>query len=73
MLESSVDKALLLSVPELARGAESGDETHMAMNFFFSKQGHGTSLFKKLHLAELSAVSIASYSQFYPVLLCMEH
>ena len=50
MLESSVDKAPLLSVPELGLGPESGDETHIAMNFFFSKQGHDTPLFKKMHL-----------------------
>ena len=73
MWESGVDKALLLSVPELAWDAESGDKTHMAMNFLLSKQGRGTSLFTKLHLAEISAASIAYYSQFYPMLLCMEH
>lgn len=70
-MESGVDKAL--SVPELAWGAEVEDETHMAMNFFLRKQGHGTSLFKKLHLAEISVASIANYSQFYPMLLCREH
>lgn len=33
VLESGVDNALLLSVPELARGAESGDIIHIAMKF----------------------------------------
>lgn len=38
VLESGVDKALLLSVPALARGAESGDETRMAVNFFLTNK-----------------------------------
>lgn len=38
-VESGVDMALPCSV----QGAKSGAETHMAMNFFLSKQGCGTS------------------------------
>lgn len=69
------DPALLLSVPGLAQRAEAVDETYMAINFFLSKQGHGTWIFKKLHLAEISAASIGNYSQlqFYPTVLCKEH
>lgn len=40
-VESGVDTAL----PRSLQGAKSGAETRVAMNFFLSKQGCGTSLF----------------------------